>query len=108
MEGGEHDHGPRRADSFHFWAGSLGLQEVGRREKDLNRMRSSRKEVRLGRRIGGKERRTSGGGILVASENDETQNQKKKNKESHGGGDMECNLNRKSSSSRLSEAFTGL
>lgn len=52
VEEGERDHGPSRADSFHFWAGSLGLQEAGRRKKDLTRMRSSRKEVRLGRRMG--------------------------------------------------------
>lgn len=71
----EHDHGPRSAESYHFC--HIGLQEVGRREKDLHRMRSARKKVRLGRRVRGKERWASGGGKLVASENAETQKQKK-------------------------------
>lgn len=68
--------GPRNAASSQLYAGSLSLQEMGRREKTLAGMGSSRKEVRLGRSlggVGGRENHLAGGGRLVASENGEKQ-----------------------------------
>ena len=68
--------GPRNASSSQFCAGSLTLREMGRREKALAGMGSSRKEVRLGRSlrgVGGREKHVAGGGRLVASENGEKQ-----------------------------------
>lgn len=86
---------------------------MGRRETVLSKMRSSWREVRLEEGLEGTEGHTAGGGKLVASENDEKQKQnkptnKKRNKESYGGGKMQCNLNHKSTSSRLRKAFTVL